>query len=262
MKIGFFDSGLGGLTILKAVAKELPQYDYVYYGDTANLPYGDKTEEEIYRLTQIGMEYLFAADCLLIVIACNTASAETARRLQNEFIPDKYPDRKILGIIIPTIEVLDYEEVTKVTLIGTKRTVESAKYVRELELKNNSNVQFSQIATPELVPLIELGEIEVAVTAAITRIESEAGESDVVVLGCTHYTQIKEGLRAHFGDEKCIISQDEVIPEKLKKYLANHPELVEKLTSEGVRSVHLTKHRPDYDHVMGQFLGGAYIAEE
>jgi glutamate racemase len=261
MKIGFFDSGLGGLTVLRAVAKELPQYDYVYYGDTANLPYGDKTEEEIYRLTTIGMEYLFEAGCLLVIIACNTASAETARRLQQEFIPQRYPDRKILGIIIPTIEVLDFSTHTKVTLIGTKRTVESAKYVRELESRKNDKVIFNQIATPELVPLIELGEIETALAAAIARIEREAGESDVVVLGCTHYTQIKEGLRAHFTDQKCIISQDEVIPDKLKNYLANHPELAEKLTSEGVRSVHLTKHRPDYDLLMGQFLGGAYIDE-
>lgn len=262
MKIGFFDSGLGGLTVLKAVAKKLSQYDYVYYGDTANLPYGDKTEEEIYQLTSIGMEYLFEAGCLLVIIACNTASAETARRLQQEFLPERYPDRKILGIIIPTIEVLDFDKVTKVTLIGTKRTVDSAKYVNELETKNNNFVHLTQIATPELVPLIEMGEVATAAQTAINRIEQEAGESEVIVLGCTHYTQIKKELRTHFSGQKEIISQDEVIPDKLKKYLANHPELAEKLTSEGIRSVHLTKHRPDYDMVMGQFLGGVYVDEE
>lgn len=261
MKIGFFDSGLGGLTILKAVAKELPQYDYVYYGDTKHLPYGDRTEEEIYKLTTAGMRHLFEADCALVIIACNTASAETARRLQTEFLPSQYPDRKILGIIVPTIEVLQYSEPTSVALMATKRTIESEKYHKELQLKGNHNVSLVDVMTPELVPLIELAELEAAAKQAIYRIETEAGKCDVVVLGCTHYTQIKDALREHFKDEKIIISQDEVIPEKLHTYLSNHPEVVERLTDTGERTIHLTLHRPDYDHVMGQFLGGVFISE-
>jgi glutamate racemase len=259
MKIGLFDSGLGGLTILRAVVKELPQYDFVFYGDTKNLPYGDKCEEEIYELTTAGVRYLFEAGCALVIIACNTASAETARRLQNEFLPLYYPDRKVLGIIVPTIESLNFSSLTKAVLIGTKRTVDSGKYFIELENKGNGNTILKQIATPKLVPLIEENKIDLASTEAIKQIEDGAGESEVVVLGCTHYTQIKQTLRNHFEGKKIIISQDEIIPQKLKLYLTNHPEITKKLTNSGERSIYLTLHRPDYDNLLGQFLGGVYI---
>ncbi|MBP6881708.1 MAG: glutamate racemase [Candidatus Pacebacteria bacterium] len=262
MKIGLFDSGLGGLTILKAVVKELPQYNYVYYGDTANLPYGDKPENEIYELTKEGMRYLFEAGAALVVIACNTASAETARRLQQEFLPTEYPDRKILGIIVPTIEVLMFPVSTKAVLIGTTRTIQSGKYQLELDHKGNGNTILTQIATPELVPLIELNELEAAATQAIRKIETEAGESEVVVLGCTHYTEIKGQLREHFGESRTIISQDEIIPEKLADYLMRHHEISSQLVHDGERSIHLTEHRKDYDRIMGYLLGGVYVAEE
>ncbi len=261
MKIGFFDSGLGGLIILKAVAKELPNYDYVFYGDTKHLPYGDKTEEEIYELAIVGMRHLFDAGCILVIIACNTASAETARRLQTEFLPAEYPDRKILGVIVPTIEMLEYENPTKVALLATKRTIESQKYHKELELKGNKNISLIDISTPELVPLIELGEFDAAARQAISRIETEAGESKVIVLACTHYTQIKLTLREHFKDQKVILSQDEFISEKIQSYLDKHPEIAERLTDTGERTIHLTEHRPDYDHLIGQFLGGVFLGE-
>lgn len=262
MKIGFFDSGLGGLTVLKAVAKAVPEYSYLFYGDTANLPYGDKSEEEIYQYTKVGVQHLFEHGCLLVIIACNTASAETARRLQNEFLPAAYPDRKILGIIVPTIEALEFAVATPVVLLGTKRTVASGKYPLELAQKGNGLTQLVQIATPQLVPLIELNEVAAAAKEAIRLIETQAGESEVVVLGCTHYTQIKQPLREHFAGSKKIISQDEVIPEKLQSYLAAHPEIEGQLSRAGERSVHLTQHRPDYDLIMGQFLGGVLLAEE
>lgn len=262
MKIGFFDSGLGGLTILTAVVKEMPQYNYLYYGDTAHLPYGDKTEAVIYELTKEGVQYLFGAGAVLVIIACNTASAETARRLQQEFLPATYPDRKILGVIVPTIETLEFDMPTKVALLGTTRTVESNKYQLELDHKGNGTASLIQIATPELVPLIEQNELEAAAKQAIAVIEREAGESEVIVLGCTHYSQIKETLRRHFGDKKRIISQDEVIPAKLQDYLARHHEISSQLQHGGERTIHLTAHRPDYDVLMGQFLGGVYVEEE
>ena len=127
MTIGLFDSGLGGLTILRAVVKQLPQYDYVYYGDTANLPYGDKSEAEIYDLSVAAMDYLFGEGCALIIVACNTASAETLRKLQDEYLPKHYPERRILGVIIPTVETLIADGVEAALLLATKRTVESQK---------------------------------------------------------------------------------------------------------------------------------------
>jgi glutamate racemase len=262
MKIGFFDSGLGGLTILKAVVKELPQYDYVYYGDTLHLPYGDKTEEEIFTLTKTGIEYLFEKGCVLVIVACNTASAETLRKLQDSWLLETYPDRKVLGVIVPTLERVLESNLSNVALLATKRTVESDKYNVELQNRSGQTVTLTQIAAPELVPFIELNERKAATQAAIARIEFVAGESEGVILGCTHYTQIKDQLRSHFGNTKTIFSQDEIIPQKIFSYLKNHSEVESQLTQAGERSVHLTQHRPDYDLIMGQFLGGAFLAEE
>jgi glutamate racemase len=261
MKIGLFDSGLGGLTILKEVVREIPEYNYLYYGDTKNLPYGDRSESEIYDLTTKGMEYLFSNNCLLNIIACNTASAETARRLQNEFLPMKYPDRKILGIIVPTIEELTYTEPTRAILLATKRTVDSGKYSKELALRGNGNTKLIPIATPSLVPLIEKHDLAKAVFNAIAEIDKQIGESDVVVLGCSHYTQIKEPLRDYYENKKQIISQDEIIPKKLKQYLTAHPEIESRLTRGGERKIFLTEHRPDYDRLIGHFLGGLFVGE-
>lgn len=262
MNIGFFDSGLGGLLILKAVAKALPQYDYVYYGDTANLPYGDKTEEEIYELTKAALIELFNRDCALVIVACNTASAETLRQIQDTFLVSEYPDRKVLGVIIPTIEEVVREKYTNAILLATKRTVESNKYEKELQ-KLGHSVNLVSIATPELVPLIELGEIEAATQSAISTIDrARVGEGDVVVLGCTHYCLLKNPLREHFVDSLHIISQDEVIPLKLATYLEQHPEITSRLDDTGKRVVHLTQHRPDYDRVTAEFLGGAYLPDE
>lgn len=260
MNIGFFDSGLGGLTILRAVVQALPQYDYCYFGDTKNVPYGDKTEEEVYELTKAGVEELFRRDCALVIIACNTASAETLRRLQDTWLTQQYPDRRILGVIVPAVEEVIASGASSVTLIATKRTVESKKYEIELKNRSDKDIKLTAIATPELVPFIELGEIDAAVAAAISRIETEGGEGETIVLGCTHYTQIKDALRDAFKG-KIVISQDEIIPAKLELYLHNHPEIVEKLNSTGKRDIHLTEHRPDYDWIMGQFLGGVYVEE-
>lgn len=265
MKIGLFDSGLGGLTILRAVAASLPQYDYVYYGDTANLPYGDKSEEHIYTLSVAAMDYLFGQGCVLVVVACNTASAETLRRLQLEYLPTRPAGQKILGVIIPTIETLLEIKAANVLLLATTRTVSSRKYERELE-KRESTVRLATIAVPTLVPLIEAGDIEAAVQVCISVIDTQRAQAqgvDAVVLGCTHYTVFKEALRTHYGTALQVISQDEIIPDKLKAYLEAHPELGGGVGDggRGERLVHLTADRPDYDHIIGQLLGGVFVGE-
>lgn len=150
MKIGFFDSGVGGYTILSAVQKMLPQYSYLYYGDTAHVPYGDKTEEEIYTYTRESIEALFNHGAGLVVIACNTASAQTLRRLQDELIPIKYKGRRLLGVIIPTIETIIDAGTKRALLIGTNRTIDSRKYESELEKRNASSISLISVATPNL----------------------------------------------------------------------------------------------------------------
>lgn len=268
MKIGLFDSGLGGLTILRAVAKELPAHDFFYYGDTANLPYGDKTEAEIYVFSVAAMDYLFAQGCTLIIIACNTASAETLRKLQDEYLPVRYPGRRILGVIIPTIEELVDSNAREVLLLATKRTVDSRKYERELE-KRDYPLTLHALATPELVPLIEAGMTDEAAALAGERVAEVLGihpAITTVILGCTHYTELKEALRELYGEQLAFLSQDEIIPEKLREYVSAHPELTEVIPEEGrrtaTRTIHLTAHRADYDRITAQLLGGVMMREE
>jgi glutamate racemase len=260
MNIGLFDSGLGGLTILKAVAKNLPEYDYLFYGDTANLPYGDKSESDVYSLTSRGVRWLFEHDCALVIVACNTASAATVRKLQDEFLPSEYPERRLLGVIVPTVEELIFSTPTNVTLIATKRTVDSGKYDLEIENKNIKNVLLTSIATPDLVPLIECGEVSVATDVAADVIIKHTPDAHSIILGCTHYTKLKNELRERFSEKK-FISQDEIIPTKLATYLQRHPEIETKLSKNQTRTIHLTEHRPDYDQLAGFFLGGVLLPE-
>lgn len=257
MKIGLFDSGLGGLTILKAVARALPEYDYEFYGDTANLPYGDKSEETIYELTKRGMEHLFARDCALIIVACNTASAETLRRLQDEYLVDAYPDRRILGVIIPTIEDVSAAGISRALLIGTRRTIESHKFEKEFAKVAPAPELVSE-ATPALVPLIEMGDHEPALTEVL-RVVAGVGEVDGLILGCTHYCVLKDALRRELPADIKIFSQDEIIPSKLADYLDKHPEIESKLGREGTRNIFLTDSSPRYDAVIRELLGGAFI---
>lgn len=246
---------------MREVVKILPQYDYLYYGDTANLPIGDKTKEEILALTKNGVEFLLEHDCQIVIIACNTASADSARALQDSILVGKYADRKILGVIVPTLEAVVQSGEYRLLLIGTTHTVRSGKYQIELDKLDPKRRVLTAIATPELVPLIEGSNYREAISCAIGYIEAAAGESEVVILGCTHYTEIKRELRSHFGERKKIISQDEVIPEKIKIYLDNHPELESKLTRGSGRHIKLTKHRPDYDVLLQHLLSGVSLGD-
>ncbi len=243
MRLGFFDSGVGGLAIARAVQEVLPEYDYSFYGDTANVPYGDKTEEEILALTQAGVERLFLQDCAIVILACNTASAETLRTLQDTYLPRHYPDRRILGVIIPTIEEVIMRGSRRALLIATSRTVASTKYERELSTRNSTDLALISQATPSLVPLIEANKFASATREAISIIDRHrraVHAVDTVVLGCTHYTVLKGFLREHYGEVVSIVSQDEVIPRKLADYLMRHPEIEKRLTRRGMRDEYFT----------------------
>ncbi|MBX2866883.1 glutamate racemase [Candidatus Kaiserbacteria bacterium] len=253
--IGFFDSGIGGLTILSSVITHLPEYNYLYYGDTKNLPYGDKSEEEIYQYTEEAMRYLFEHDCAVVIIACNTASAETLRRLQDTFLVEEYPDRRILGVIIPTVEELIEGHAQRALLVGTKRTVDSKKYNLELAQRGVNHMELLSVPTPALVPLIETGNTMQAYAILADTIERNRGV-DTVVLACTHYTLLKNMIRRTYGDSLHVISQDEVVPCKLESYLENHPEIKKQLGREGEYTMHLTKERKEYTVMMSRFMPG------
>jgi glutamate racemase len=261
MKIGFFDSGLGGLIILKAVAKALPQYDFEFYGDTAHVPYGDRSEAEIYELTKQGVEHLFQRNCLLVIIACNTASAETLRRLQDTLLVGPYSDHRILGVIIPTVEVVGTGGYDVAHLFATKRTVESLKYERELT-KLSVTTKLQSVALPGLVPLIESGEMSMAedlITSAATTAR-KAG-ANAIILGCTHYCLLKDQVRTVMGGEGEVLSQDEIIPMKLAEYLERHPEIESRLSCTATRNIFLTAHTPQYDEVIRHLMGGVIVTD-
>ncbi len=242
MKIGFFDSGLGGLYLLHAVARKLPQYDYVFLGDTKNLPYGDKTQDQIYRLTSKGVEYLFKHGCELVIIACNTSSAQALRKIQQMFLPKYYRDRKVLGVIRPTVELI---KVGDVCVLATSSTVKARAYTKELK-KINSKIKTIEIAAPELVPLIESGHLD----KIKMKVEMYSGlvrnkKVKHLILGCTHYAVVADQFAENLKGIK-LISQDEIIPTKLSDYLDNHPEIKSKLSKNRRKEFYVTSLNKDF----------------
>lgn len=246
---------------MKAVTKMSPLYDYEFYGDTANLPYGDKSEVEIRELTRLGILHLFKRDCLLVIVACNTASSETLRYLQETILVGEYADHRILGVIIPTVEVVMEREDKRVTLLATKRTVESEKYKREFA-KYDQAPELITTAETRLVQLLEAGEVEKANAIIKTHIdEAIKNNCDSLILGCTHYSLLKDYARSISGEELNIIAQDDLIPLKLKQYLSSHKEIEVRLGQLGQRSIFLTNPDPRYDAILATILGGKFIEQ-
>lgn len=232
MKLGIFDSGLGGLLITRAVHKKMPELDIVYYGDTLHLPYGNRSDEAIYTYTRRSMEFLFSQDCNLIVVACNTASATALRRLQQTWLPDAYPGRNIIGVVVPTLETALEHGYKRLGLIGTNFLVRSNVYQEELQ-KIDPAIRIHQAATPLLVPLIENDGgkwVEDILRHYLAPLLEKSIEC--LLLGCTHYPFLKNEIQKIAGDIE-LISQDEIIPVKLKDYLARHPEYTSKISKNG-----------------------------
>jgi len=223
--IGVFDSGFGGLHVLKSIVKELPDYEYVYLGDTARAPYGTRSQEIIYEFIKQAVDFLFKNNCELVIFACNTASAEALRKIQQEYLPKKYPNKKVLGVLIPLAE----ESFTKtkngrVGVIATKSTVESDAFTREL-IKLNSKIKVTQKACPLLVPLVEHGEINSPATDIILKNylkHFDKKNIDTLILGCTHYGILENKIKKIIGPNVKIITGGKVVPKKLKVYLEKH----------------------------------------
>ena len=237
MKIGVFDSGLGGLILLKAIVKKLPRYDYIYLGDTGRVPYGNRSQGTIYEFTRQAVDFLFKRNCRLIIVACNTASAVALRRIQREYLPKHYPDRRVLGVIIPTAEVTT--GLSPVGVLATESTVSSNAFARELK-KLNPKLAIFQEPAPLLVPLVEHNSTKLAAPILKSYL-SPLLKRKVrgIVLGCTHYPLLKSQIRKMAKGVK-IISQDEVIPTKLADYLKRHPETEGKLTKHRGRELYVT----------------------
>ena len=162
MKIGIFDSGLGGLIIAKSIIKIMPEYDYVYLGDTKRVPYGNRSHETVFEFTRQAVDYLFKKEnCALVIIACNTASARALRQIQKEYLPKNFPERKVLGVLIPTAE--ESAKFNRVGILATRGTIDSETFPKEIK-KLNKKINIFQNSAPMLVPLAEEGEIENAMS--------------------------------------------------------------------------------------------------
>lgn len=231
MKIGIFDSGLGGLIIAHSLMKRLPEYDYIYLGDTARVPYGNRSQKTIYQFTEQAIRFLFKQDCGLIIIACNTASAEALRQIQQQYLPAHYPDRKVLGVLIPAAEEAAAKTKNKrIGVLATVSTVNSQAFGREVD-KLLPKAEIFQQAAPLLVPLVENDGLKWAEPILREYLSPLLQKNiDTLILGCTHYPVLKKQIEEIVGRGINVISQDEVVPKKLEDYISRHPEIDSKLT--------------------------------
>lgn len=275
MRIGVFDSGYGGLTILDAIRRELPQYDYLYLGDNARAPYGTHSFDVIYRYTLQAVKYLFDHDCALVILACNTASAKALRTIQQKDLPlinDKMVN--VLGVIRPTVEAVP--AITKtghVGILATPATVSSESYVLELQ-KIFQNLEISQQACPLWVPLIENGEhlnpgADYFVDLYLRQILEKDPQIDTLVLGCTHYPLLlpkiaqwikNNGKRFAAGDIQ-VISQGYLEAKSLADYLRRHPEYESQLSQGGSCRYLTTENADRFSQSASLFLSAPVQAE-
>ncbi len=255
--IGIFDSGFGGLTIEKEILKKLPQYDYVYLGDNARAPYGNKSQELIYEYTVQAVDFLFKNGCELVVIACNTASTEALRKIQQEWILEKYPDKKVLGVVVPMAEEVVKFRDSRVGLIGTRATIGSCAYKNEIK-KINSDVKIYEKSTPLLVPLIEEGWHNRRETMMILRYylrDLKKQHIDKLILGCTHYPVLIRQISGIMGKRCDVLDSPKIVAEKLGDYLKRHKDIKDKLSANGARIFYTTDNVDRFKKFGEKFLG-------
>ncbi|MDR0828914.1 MAG: glutamate racemase [Prevotellaceae bacterium] len=229
MKIGIFDSGYGGLTILEKIVEKLPQYDYIYLGDNARTPYGSRSFEVVYAYTLQCVKKLFELDCQIIIIACNTASAKALRTIQQADLPNIAPNRRVLGIIRPTAEKIDYFTKTKtVGIFGTSGTIQSKSYEMEIA-KLFEQITVVSEDCPMWVPIVENNEhlkngADYFVKQHIDNILAKNKNIDAIILGCTHYPLLLEKIRKYLPENIKIITQGNLVADSLADYLLRHSE--------------------------------------
>jgi len=240
MNIGIFDSGLGGLIIMNALVGAMPEYSYVYMGDTLHVPYGVRSHDAVYGFARACIDRMFRdMDCAIIIIACNTATIAALRKLQQEYLPKNFPDRRILGVVIPTVEVAIDAGAKRIGLLATETTARSDIYLAELR-KLDDKIELFSVAAPLLVPLIENDGDKFAPPVLEEYVAKFQGRNlDALILGCTHFPHYKKEIRALMPGVR-VLSQDEIIPEKLADYLRRHPEMESRIAKTGARKFFAT----------------------
>lgn len=258
--IGVFDSGYGGLTVLKEIVKALPQYDYIYMGDNGRAPYGSRSFDTVYHYTLQCVEWFFKQGCPLVILACNTASAKALRSIQQKDLPVIAPDKRVLGVIRPTSEVIgQYTKTNKVGILATNGTVQSKSYLMEIE-KFFPGLNVQQQACPMWVPLIENNEFDnegadFFIHKYIEQLKEKQPDVDTVLLACTHYPLIRDKIQQQLPEGAQVIAQGEIVAGSLSDYLQRHPEMEERLTKHGSRAFFTTDSPADFDAAATRFYG-------
>lgn len=266
--IGVFDSGYGGLTILQSLRSHLPEYDFLYLGDNARSPYGSRSGEVINKFTLQAVEYLFSRGCPLVILACNTASAKALRPIQQQYLASSSdPTRRVLGVIRPTVEVLDQLTTTgHVGVLATEGTIASDSYKIEIE-KLFPSYSVVQEACPMWVPLVENGEADSPGTDFFVRKHLESilrhDESiDTILLACTHYPLLKEKIRRLLTPSINIVTQGEIVAKSLENYLERHPTMRQRLSQGGVVEYTTTERPIKFAEKASIFLQEAIEAQQ
>ncbi|MET3503178.1 glutamate racemase [Mucilaginibacter sp. SG538B] len=259
--IGIFDSGYGGLTVFRSIIEQLPGYDYIYMGDNARAPYGNRSFSTIHQYTWECVQWMFDQGCPLVILACNTASAKALRTIQQQDLKQiDDPSKRVLGVIRPTAEVIgDYTKTKEIGVLGTKGTVQSGSYL--LEIQNFfPDIKVYQQACPLWVPLIENGEYykpgaDFFVQLYLDQIMAQSPNIDTILLACTHYPIIQDKIKAHLPERINVIGQGDIVAKSLVSYLNRHPEIEQKLSRNGENKFYTTTDdTADFDHHASLFF--------
>ncbi len=258
--IGVFDSGYGGLTVLKEIVQTLPLYDYLYLGDNARAPYGTRSFETVYEYTLECVKWLFSQGCSLVILACNTASAKALRTIQQTYLPTIDPSKRVLGVIRPTAEVLGNYSTTKhIGILATNGTVQSQSYPIEIE-KFYPTVQVYQQACPMWVPLIENNEQHTEgasyfIKKDVQNLLQQNPSIDTILLACTHYPLLTESIQQLLAKNVTILSQGKIVANSLKDYLGRHPEIENNCSKNQQMQFYTTDSTQDFDNHAINFFG-------
>lgn len=234
----------------------MPQYNYIYFGDNANLPYGDKSKKEIRRLVVKAVKLLFKKNCFLIILACNTATANALRYIQKHVLPAHYPQRRVLGVIRPVVEHASSLSYGTIGIIGTSATVKSRSFIKELR-KINYHVPVYQKACPLLVPLIEAGPTNQPAIRQILKnylLPLKKKKISHLILGCTHYGLITDTVRKIMSTQTTVITESDITADKFRDYLLRHPEIERLIKKDRKRTYFVSQPSKKYKKLMGIFL--------
>lgn len=260
LPIGVFDSGYGGLSVLKEITKALPTYDYIYMGDNARAPYGTRDFDTVYEYTLQSVKWFFSQGCPLVILACNTASAKALRSIQQNDLPQLDASRRVLGVIRPTAEVIGtYSKTGHVGVMGTTGTIQSNSYPIEIE-KFFPDIKVSQEACPIWVPLVESNEYQSPgadyfVQKHIDRLLKKDEAIDTILLACTHYPLLMNKILQYTAANVSVISQGQIVAKSLQDYLQRHPEIDEKCSKNGSRKFFTTGEPADFNDHASIFFG-------